>query len=291
MSNQNNNTNITSEPSFNPISKKQFKNILANEKTLDSFCTLFEECLDTLYDVFPECMNTQEKMVFYKTNIKPHVDQKIEFIKLWHQELTKNLVQSDPNNSVTTDSVTTDPVTTDLYSLADQKNLSFWNYQIPQFCDIDMKSKLSETGFTQESVDVLWEYIQGMNRYSRMYNAIPSDMFDNIQSKTMEYIDKIQSGETKVDLENLNLDEIKTFAQSLMESINPKDIEDFTKNIQGLIQGVDINNFQDVAKFVGSLPGMGELNINENISNIFSNFMQNPATAQSIEELGKVFHR
>ena len=154
-----------------------------------------------------------------------------------------------------------------------------------------MKSKLIEPGFTQESVDVLWEYIQGMNRHSRIYNAIPSAMFDNIQSKTMEYINKIQSGETKLDLENLNLEEIKNFAQSMMESINPKDIEVFTKNIQGLIQGVDINNFQDVANFVGSLPGMGELNINENMTNMFSNFMQNPATAQSLGELEKVFRR
>jgi len=48
-----------------------------------------------------------------------------------------------------------------------------------------------------------------------------------------------------------------------MNSINPNDLEEFSGNITGLAQSLKINGIQDIFKFVGDLPGMGEI-VNNN---------------------------
>lgn len=267
MSQSNNPEN--KDDSTNPsLSEFKLPNFLANEPTRKKFCGLYEECLDTLADTFPECQEIKNELETYRKEVKNNEAKEDAFIKEWHNGMLQ------------------------LYDLADKELPQFWSKPIPFFSRINIHDKVEDPGFKnqKESMEILWEYINGMNRHSRIYCAIPIHMLDRIQTTAMDYVGKVQRGEMKFDLENLNWDEIKDMGQNLMSSINPSDLEEFTGNITGLAQSLQINGIQDIFKFVGDLPGMGDIvNNNQHFTGLLDQIFQNEATQQLIQSVDKLF--
>jgi len=260
--------NSDHQETLNPQPEFKLPNFLANEPTRKKFCGLYEECLDTLADTFPECQEIQSELKSFRDEVKNNETEEDGFIKEWHSGMLK------------------------LYDLADQQASQFWSQNIPFFARINIQSKVADPGFqsNKESLEILWEYISGMNRHSRIYNAIPTHMLDRIQTTAMDYVGKVQRGEMKFDLENLNWDEIKDMGQNLMNSINPGDLEEFSGNITGLAQSLKINGIQDIFKFVGDLPGMGDIvNNNQHFTGLLDQIFQNEATQQLMQSVDKMF--
>jgi hypothetical protein len=227
------------------MSELKIPNIFADETTRKKFCALYEECLDSLLELFPECNDLREELEIHRTTIKDHTAKEDEFIRTWHQQMIP------------------------LYTLADKHDLEFWNKDVSYLGKIHLKDKISDAGFTKESLQVLWEYIDGLNKHSRVYNAIPDKMINQLQNFTMDYIGKIQRGELKFDLDNWN--DIQHLGKSVMQAINPEDLSQFTDNMTGLINSYNINSMEDAFKFIGDMPGINSLNIPRNLANIFEN--------------------
>lgn len=240
----------------------QIPNILANHATCQKFCGLFEECLGTLMDSFPECKATQKGLDSYRSDVKGKESAEVNMIKTWHKDMAT------------------------LYDRADKHDDTLWDV-LPLFKELSIRQKVQDIG--TDASQVLWEYIDGMNRHSRIYNAIPSQMLERIQSTAMSYMGKIQSGEMKFDMENLNWDDVKNVGQSLMETINPQDMEEFTGNITGLAQSLKINNIQDVFKLVGDVPGVSEaINNNAHFLGLLEQLLQNDSAREIIQNVDKM---
>ena len=95
----------------------------------------------------------------------------------------------------------------------------------------------------------------------------------------------------KLDLENLNWDEVKNVGQSLMESVNPQDLEEFTGNITGLAQSLKINNLQDVFKLVGEVPGVSEaMANNSHLVGLIEQVLQNDSTRELMQNVDKMMN-
>ena len=146
-----------------------------------------------------------------------------------------------------------------MYDLSDAHSGEFWANHVPFLSDVDISNVISSPNFYPESMDVLWEYVNGMNKHARIYNAIPENMFNKIRSTATEYIDKMTRGEMKFSLEDLNLEELKNAGQALTNSFAREDLDQFMSNISGVARGFNINNLQDVMKMVTDIPGMGDM--------------------------------
>jgi hypothetical protein len=211
------------------------QNILANAETRDKFCGLLEECLLSLTDVFPECQNTRKLLEKYQDLIKSSDLLKDQLIKKWHRSLQPH------------------------YALADAHDNALWDEDLPYFQEIHIRNKWYDPDFTEESKDYMWEYMTGLNKHSRIYNAIPEHMLDQIQNAATGLADRVRNGEMKFDLESLNWQEVEKLGKDVMSGLNEGDVEEFVSNITGLAQGMNLNSIQDIPRVLNDIPGMSNL--------------------------------
>jgi len=275
----------------------QIPNILANHVTCQKFCGLFEECLATLAESFPECQSTKNELERYRTEVKNKEPAEVNMIQSWHRdmstgsgEISSMRQSSGSNNPSEEDGLRSDDsseeILRSLYDRSDQHDDAAWDV-FPLFRGLSIRPKVQDLG--SDATLVLWEYLDGMNRHSRIYNAIPSQMLEKIQSTALSYMNKIQSGEMKFDMENLNWDDVKNVGQNLMDTINPQDMAEFTGNITGLAQSLKINNIQDVFKLVGEVPGVSEvMNNNGHLVGLLEQLLQNDSTQEIIQNVDRM---
>ena len=210
---------------------EKIPNFLANRNTCRKFCALYEECLSTIVESFPECKSTKKEYDEFVQNVKGNDDLEVQMIQQWHKDML------------------------DKYTRADQHDNTLWE-TMPLFSRISVSEKINDPDLNSESVDIFWEYVDGMNRHSRMYNAIPHDMFEKIQSQAIQYKDKIQNGE--LNLDNMNWSDIQSMGEQLMGSINQRDIAELTNNLSGLAQSYKIQNVEDIFKLISDIPGLND---------------------------------
>jgi hypothetical protein len=211
------------------------QNILANAETRDKFCGLLEECLLSLTDVFPECQNTRKLLQKYQDLVKSSDLLKDQLIKKWHRAVQPH------------------------YALADAHDNALWEEDLPYFQEIHIHNKWYDPDFTEESKDYMWEYMNGLNKHSRIYNAIPEHMLDQIQNAATGLADRVRNGEMKFDLESLNWQEVEKLGKDVMSGLNEGDVEEFVSNITGLAQGMNLNSIQDIPRVLNDIPGMSNL--------------------------------
>lgn len=241
-------------------------NILANHETCKKFCALYEECLDALHESFPECKSIVGSLERYRTTVKSNETEEINFIKSWHSEMTP------------------------LYERSDAHDNTAWE-SIPLFKDLDILTKLKQDGtLDEETASVLWEYVDSMTRHARIYNAIPDSMMNTIQKSAMNIMEKVQRNEIKMDVNNLDWEEMKNIGQTIMGEFDPNDIQNFTNNITGLAKNLNINNLQDVFKLVGDLPGLSDVLGNENVMQTIGNVMEQDSTQELMKNIDKMMN-
>ena len=266
----------------------QIPNILANHVTCQKFCGLFEECLATLAESFPECQSTKNELERYRTEVKNNEPAEVNMIQSWHRDMSTGSSSGSNNSSeaILRSDDSSEAILRSLYDRSDQHDDAAWDV-FPLFRGLSIRPKVQDLG--SDATLVLWEYLDGMNRHSRIYNAIPSQMLEKIQSTALSYMNKIQRGEMKFDMENLNWDDVKNVGQNLMDTINPQDMAEFTGNITGLAQSLKINNIQDVFKLVGEVPGVSEvMNNNGHLVGLLEQLLQNDSTQEIIQNVDRM---
>jgi hypothetical protein len=237
-------------------------NILANHETCKKFCALYEECLDALRESFPECKLIPAALERYRTTIKSNETEESNLIKTWHKDMTQ------------------------LYERSDLHDNASWEL-LPLFKDLDILTKLKQDGsLDEETASVLWEYVDSMSRHARIYNAIPETMMNSIQKSALSLMEKVQNNEIKMDVNNLDWNEMKNVGESLMQNLNPDDIQEFTNNISGLAKNLNINNLNDVFKLVQDLPGVGDIvGNNQNMMEMLGNVMNQESTQELMKNI------
>lgn len=240
------------------------ENILANADTRDKFCDLFEECLDAMAGVFPECKKTEYLLNHYRDKVKNNTKERETLIKKWHRAIYP------------------------FYEIADNQDEDLWEKPLYYLGEIDIPSKWKDPGFTDEHKDVLWMYIKGLNKHSRFYNAIPNNMLGQIYSAATDLYGKYQTGEMKVDIDNLNLGEVKNIGQSLMDKIDQNDLHEFVNNLTGLAQSMDIQGIHDIPRVLSEV-GMPGMQNHEQFTEILNQIF-NSGPAQGMAEEVAVHH-
>ena len=227
-----------------------FQNLLDNFETRQKFCAIYEDCLSTLADSFPECELTKKALQIYVTCIKTSEKLQSDMIKQWHNEMLP------------------------LYDEADRHdNTNFWK-MVPLFRHINIVNKVNDPEFGLESVNILWEFIDLMNRQSRMYNAIPVNVYSKIQSKGLEYKSKIESGELKFDMNNINIPQLLQIGQDFLSSFDHNDMHEVTSNISGIAQSFGVRDISDAIKMFKDIPGLGDSIDPSSMVNLFNSFAQ-----------------
>lgn len=241
-----------------------FPNILANHETCKKFCGLYEECLDALHDSFPDYTPVSTALEQYRTTVKSNENAEINLIKSWHHDMIP------------------------LYTRSDAHDNTLWE-SMPLFRDLNVLALLRPDGVIDETL-ILWEYVDSMARYARIYNVIPDAMMDTIQKSAMNILGRVQRNEIKMDVNNLDWDEMKNIGQSIISELDQNDVQNFTNNITGLAKNLNINNLQDVFKVVGDLPGIGDVLGNENVMQTISNVMEQDSTQELMKNIDKMMN-
>lgn len=239
----------------------RLQNILTNEETRNKFCGLLEECLVSLTDVFPECSETAALLEKYNDIIKGSALLEDKLVKKWHNSMKP------------------------FYSMADAHDDTLWDQNLPFFHDIDIGRKWRDPEFTEESKDYLWEYLDGLNKHSRIYNAIPEHMLNTIQDAASGMAESVRNGEMKFDLESLNWKEIESMGKNVMAGLEEKDIEEFVSNISGLAQGMNLNGPEDIPRVLNDIPGMSDILSNApNFGDLLNQIFQTGDSQGGMEE-------
>ena len=100
----------------------------------------------------------------------------------------------------------------------------------------------------QETKDNVWEYINAMNKYAglySLYSKVPMGMMSNIQNMATDIATKLESG--TMDLSNLNIADL---GQTVMQSMNPEDMQQFTQNMAS-----NMGSLGNMQSLLGSLVG------------------------------------
>jgi hypothetical protein len=106
----------------------------------------------------------------------------------------------------------------------------------------------------------------------------------------MNIMEKVQRNEIKMDVNNLDWEEMKNIGQTIMGEFDPNDIQNFTNNITGLAKNLNINNLQDVFKLVGDLPGLSDVLGNENVMQTIGNVMEQDSTQELMKNIDKMMN-
>lgn len=107
--------------------------------------------------------------------------------------------------------------------------------------EIDIKSKYQEltdpTIYNKEQVEVnlknIWEYVDEMNKFSRLYNQIPRKLGSEIEKLALNLTEELTSG--KKSFKDINW---MSISKSLMGKADSSDINDFIKNLSGIYQAI-----------------------------------------------------
>lgn len=198
---------------------------------LISFTQLLEQFITQLAAVFPECDQIRSLKDAFTTNFsesKPSEERRevaVNYITGWHEDFTNvyTLVASEDER------LFQGPV-----------NVSFLETTgLPEkwtaTLHIDTKSSI-------------WEYLKNLCNFSNMYNIynqVPSNMMNTIQSKAMAIASTLENGGS---LKNVNIQEL---AVDIMKTVDMNELQAFAHSITN--GGTDMHKIQTMC---GSLMSM-----------------------------------
>lgn len=211
-------------------------NLLENAERRETCCKLMEEFLQSLSEVFPECRYTAEQLEEFRNNVLTSPRQQNMLIKQWHQLMRP------------------------LYELADNHNKEFWKQCkiLPYFGSIHLQAKFDDPELNQESHDVMWEFIDRINRQVRIYNAVPVNILKRLESAATDMASRIQSTGAS-NPQDWNWNELRDMSRNVMDSVHPEEINEFMDNIKGLARNVRLEGINDVPRVLSQVPGVSEM--------------------------------
>ena len=232
MENKNNKT-TTNTPAETPTTAMRF---LENQERRDLCCRLMEEFLVNLVEVFPECQKTATQLDHFRTRVMVSDELKHQFVKEWHRTMRP------------------------LYELADTKNNDFWasTQNLPVIGCIHLQQKFNDPGLTNESRQSMWEFIDRLNRLTRIYNAVPANMLNHLEQTATEVVSRIQNENGDLSM-GWDWNELKELGKNAMENIHEDDLKEFVDNIKGLARNIQAQNITDITKVMTEIPGVSNM--------------------------------
>jgi hypothetical protein len=218
---------MASETKLEPEPNHEEDNITT---VLLSFTQLLEQFINQLLTVFPECDKIQALKIAFDSNFsetKPTEERRevaVNYITGWHDDFTNvyTLVSSEDER------------------LFEVGNVSFLE-----------TTSLPEKWTSTLHIDTktcVWEYLKNLCNFSSMYNIynqVPSNMMNTIQSKAMAIANTLENGGS---LQNVNIQEL---AVDIMKTVDMNELQAFAHSITN--GGTDMHKIQTMC---GSLMSM-----------------------------------
>lgn len=199
------------------------KRIIESEVALNRFLKCLRETMESLWLFYDKCdeykaiIDDFDKNIFYGGNddaaTAATLQKQVETIKTWHKEMIP------------------------FYAAADAKNVEALNAKVPFLSRFDLPKIWGDFG--EQSRAVFWEYIKRLNKHSRRYNLIPSNLFNRITQATQDIMNQVNNGETRP--ESWTFDQYLQYGRSLISGIEANDIKELSSNVQSMFSNIDIN--------------------------------------------------
>lgn len=192
-----------------------------NKTAVDSFAKLTLEFVDALCSVW------DDDTVLQKTKLKIQIaigdlnmtgdaeENKISLIKSWQKSLEPHYdacQKKDPN----------------VFDKIELEN--------SDLRDLRISEKYLDSGIDDDTRECIWEYVLGLNKFAQMYalyDTIPGGMMSKLTNMATQISNDITSG--KSDLSNLD---VMSLGKSVAESIDPQELEEFSKNMMSNLGSV-----------------------------------------------------
>ena len=198
---------------------------------LISFTQLLEQFITQLATVFPECDKIRTLKEAFNTNFsesKPSEERRevaVNYITGWHEDFTNvyTLVAAEDDRLFQED-----------------RNVSFLE-------TTGLPEKWTSTLHIDTKASI-WEYLKNLCNFSNMYNIynqVPSNMMNTIQSKAMAIATTLENGGS---LQNVNIQEL---AVDIMKTVDMNELQAFAHSITN--GGTDMHKIQAMC---GSLMSM-----------------------------------
>lgn len=228
------------------------------QTALELFSQLCLEFVDALASVW------HEDPVVQKVKLKLSVaigdlnvlgntqEQKVELITSWHEAMAPHYEAVNKKNPI-------------IFSRIEQASKSLR--------EIGINTKYSDPTIDEDTRECIWEYIQGLCKYSQLYfvyEGIPVNMMTKLTSIASKLTEDIESGKTN-GLQNFD---IMGLGKEVADSLDPSDLEDFTSSM--------MSNMGSVTSLASSVIGdsqenspLGGLNLGglSSMMGIFSKIM------------------
>lgn len=238
---------------FQDLDLSSFESIVHNVTIRQRFCALFLDFFSSLHECFPDCQASAHWLEEMKTNIITHDDVEDVFAKHWYQSAFSHL------------------------ELADSHDDAFFQKDIYVLNNLDLPGKIAQLPSAKE---VIWEYLDSLVEFSRIYNLIPEELPKQLQSMAVNMFHRIQSGEMKLDINDLDETKLKQLGTEILNTLNPQDVNQLTHNMNGLAKRYHIEKIEDIPQALKKIP-------------IISDFLKDSGIedVQSLEDLQKVITR
>ena len=181
------------------------------KQIVDVFYEYSKQFSEALVDVWPECPSLRSyKLQFDMSCVHPPqavADKaRVKLVEAYHADMSPYFDQCTKKSD---ELMTSQAIQSKIQVLSDIKFYEKWTQDLHQ-----------------ETKDNVWEYINAMNKYAglySLYSKVPVGMMSNIQNMATDITTKLESG--TMDLSNLN---IMDLGQTVMQSMNPEDMQQFT---------------------------------------------------------------
>lgn len=176
---------------------------MAASKTVQSFLERLEDMLDALHEVFPDCKKVEKVLTDFRTMIKPNPGMHTFAIQGWHAEVSP------------------------YYEPIRRRDIdTLLHAEISMFRKVDIAGKWQDAKFNDESRQILFEYLDDLNKHACLYCALPQNMMSKIEETAGNLISKFETGEMKP--EDMNFQQI---SQSILGDMTEQDKQDFMQNM------------------------------------------------------------
>ena len=190
-----------------------------SEATRDAFVNYMDQFITALVEVFPECRGLKAMRLEFDVGITHAMS---ESLKVTAQ---KKLI-TDYHEAMGP-----------YYELCQKRDPRvFLENNIETLRSIDMRAKWMDPTVDNDIKECVWDYVDNLNKYCQMYflyQSVPSNMMNKIQSVAMGLAEKIEGGE--MTMADLNIAQL---GQSVVGDIDREELEKFAHDMMGSQQNI-----------------------------------------------------
>ena len=241
------------------------------------FILLCENLLDAISAVFPDCHATKFASEMFASLIKKDAAAQERLIRECHTVFKKHAADIKVRNPEA------------IFALSES---------IKVISVIDLRAKWNDDGFTSESKENLWAYLDNLKIYAHLYTCVPQGTMSKIEELASKVDARIQSpGEFgQFGMEGLDL---AAFGRDVMSSMSPEEVSQLEANLPNIFECV--GNVAGLLSPGGGAPGLdvegllkkvaqaqqggeGNLNVGELLRNLSGGGKIDPSALLSVAQ-------